>query len=48
MLRAFQIGFQLPDLECVTVGEIGDLLIERSNDDFEYPLKATKDDFQRF
>lgn len=48
MLRALEIGLKLSELEEITVGELIDMLIEHSNDQYEYPIKATQDDFARF
>jgi hypothetical protein len=36
-----QLGFSLTDLDLLTVGELLDVLIERGNDDYKYPLKGT-------
>ena len=48
ILRALQIGLTLDDLESVTIGDLYDILTESSNDDYDYPIKATKSDFERF
>ena len=48
MLRAVQIGLRLNDLEQITMGELVDMLIENENDGYEYPIKATQDDFRSF
>ncbi len=48
MLRAFQIGLKLSDLEDITIGELVDILIEHANDEYEYPIKATQDDYRSF
>jgi len=48
MLRALQVGLRLTDLENITVGDLMDLLIESSNDSYDYPQVATKEDFARF
>jgi len=48
MLRAIQIGLRLSDLDQITLGELLDILIENENDSYEYPIKATADDFRSF
>ena len=48
MLRAVQLGLRLCDLEELTVGDLVDMLIENENDNYEYPIKATQDDFRSF
>lgn len=48
MLRALEIGLKLSELEEITVGELLDILIEHGNDQYEYPIKATQEDFERF
>lgn len=47
LLRAFELGIRLDDLEQMSMGEIADLLIEKANDSFEYPYKATQADINR-
>lgn len=48
LLRCSQIGLHYEDLEHLTVGMVIDIMIERSNDNIEYPVKATAEDFRRF
>lgn len=48
MLRALQLGLSLSDLDQITIGDLVDMLIEYANDDYEYPIKATQDDFRSF
>lgn len=48
ILRALQVGLTLDDLNELTVGDVMDILVERLNDEVEYPRKATKADFERF
>ena len=48
MLRAVQIGLRLSELEDITLGELIDMLIENGNDSYEYPIKATQEDFRSF
>lgn len=48
LLRCTQFGLHYEDMEHLTVGMITDMMIERSNDDLEYPIKANQDDFAKF
>lgn len=48
LLRCTQLGLHYEDMEHLTVGMITDMMIERNNDDIEYPVKATAADFRRF
>lgn len=48
LLRCTQLGLHYEDLEHMTVGMITDMMIERSNDEIEYPVMATAEDFQQF
>lgn len=48
LLRALQLGLRLPDLEELTVGMVIDLITESANDGYEYDIKATQDDFDKF
>ena len=48
ILRALQIGLKLSDLEQITLGDLVDILIENENDSYEYPIKATQEDFRSF
>lgn len=48
LLRCTQLGLHYEDMEHLTVGMITDIMVERSNDDLEWPEKASADDFARF
>lgn len=48
LLRCTQLGLHYQDMEELTIGMITDMLIESSNDNHEYPMKATQKDFDRF
>lgn len=48
MLRCKQLGLSDAELEGMTIGMVYDLLIEKANDEHEYPLQATQDDIYRF
>lgn len=48
LLRCVQLGLSLSDLELLTVGMVFDLLAESANDQEEWPVLATQEDFDRF
>ncbi len=48
MLRCKELGLSLDELELIEYGMVQDMLIEKSNDQYEYPYKATQKDFDRF
>lgn len=48
MLRCFQIGLRMADLEELNYGDVLDMMIEHGNDDCEYQALATQADFDRF
>ena len=48
MLRAAQIGISFRDLALIDVGMVFDMMTEAKNDMFDYPVKATQEDFDRF
>lgn len=48
MLRAFQLGLRIEDLENLEVGMIQDMIIESSNDHCEYDYVASQKDFDNF
>lgn len=48
MLRCFQIGLHISDLEALSIGTVYDLFTECENDSFDYKELATQDDFDRF
>jgi hypothetical protein len=47
-LRALQLGLRLSELEDIEVGELIDILTESGNDSYEYPRKATQEDFDKY
>lgn len=47
LLRALQIGLSIEALEHLSVGMVVDMIIEHSNDSYEYPYKATQADIDR-
>lgn len=48
MLRCFQVGLSLSDLECIDYGFVMDIVIESGNDGCEYKQVATQEDFDAF
>lgn len=48
MNRALSLGLTLADLESVEVGLVTDMIIETENDSYEWPYKATQEDFDKF
>ena len=47
LLRCVQMGIALRDLDLLTVGMVNDMAIERENDDYKWPLKATQADIMK-
>ena len=48
LLRCFQIGLRMSDLDDLEYGEIVSMFIESENDTCEYQPLATQDDMDRF
>ena len=48
LLRCLQLGIRIPDLEHVTMGMVFDLIAESANDQENYPVLATQEDFDKF
>lgn len=48
MLRCFQAGLHMSDLEQLNYGDVLDMFIEMANDGVEYKALATQEDFDRF
>ena len=48
LLRCVQIGLSLSDLDLLTIGMVNELFIEKDNDDFDYPIKATQEYMDRW
>ena len=42
LLRCVQIGLSLTELDLLTIGMANDIFIEKDNDDYNYPYKATQ------
>ena len=48
LLRCFQIGLHMTDLEALNYGDVLDMMIEAANDNTEYKQLATQADFDKF
>lgn len=48
LLRAFQMGLKMDDLDGLEYGIVMDMMTESSNDDYQYKQVATQEDFDRF
>lgn len=48
MLRCKELGLSVEDLECIDYGLVEDMMIEKSNDEYDYPYKASQEDFNKF
>lgn len=48
MLRCKELGLTLDELEMIDFGLVQDMFTEKDNDNFNYPYKASQEDFDRF
>lgn len=48
MLRCFQMGITVADLEVLSIGMVFDMFTESDNDSFDYKPVANQDDFDKF
>lgn len=48
MLRCKQLGLSVAELEEIDFGLVIDMLTEQTNDEYNYPYKATQKDFDKF
>lgn len=48
MLRCFQCGITITDLEQLSIGMVYDIFTENQNDNYEYKQVATQSDFDKF
>lgn len=48
MLRAVGLGLSIGDLDLLDMGIIEDMLTESANDNYDYPYKASQEDFDNF
>ena len=47
-LWCLQIGLSIADCDDVTIGLVNDMYAEKMNDEYDWPIKAQQDDFDRF
>lgn len=48
LLRAFQMGMSLKDIDSMSVGMVLDIMTEGANDSYEYTPLATQEDMDLF
>ena len=48
MLRCKELGLSIDDLDNIDFGLVADMLTEKDNDNYDYPYKASQEDFDRF
>ncbi len=48
ILRCAELGLSIDDLEQMDFGMVSDMLVEKNNDEYKYPYKATQEDFDKF
>ena len=48
MLRCKELGLSIDELENIDFGLVADMLTEKDNDNYDYPYKASQEDFDRF
>lgn len=48
LLRCKELGLSLDDLEEIEYGLVEDMFTEKNNDSYDYPYKATQEDFDKF
>ena len=47
-LRCKELNLSLDDLEEIEYGLVEDMITEKNNDNYDYPYKATQEDFDKF
>ena len=48
MLRCKQLGLSIDELDILSCGMVWDMLTEKSNDSYDYPLKAGQKEYHAF
>ena len=48
MLRCKELGLSIDELENIDFGLVADMLTEKDNDNYDYPYKASQEDFDKF
>lgn len=47
ILRAKQVGFTIDEIDSLTWGQVMDVILESGNDNYKYPIKGTKSDYEK-
>ena len=48
MLRYVQLGIAIWDLDLLSIGMVNDMFVEQGNDEYQYAIKGTQEDMDRF
>ena len=48
MLRCTELGLSGEALDDVDIGMVYDMMIEKANDQYQYPYKATQEDIDKY
>lgn len=48
LLRCKQLGLSFEELDCLSCGMVWDLLTEKNNDNYDYPIIAGQKEFNEF
>ena len=48
MLRCKELGLSIDELDNIDFGLVADMLTEKDNDNYNYPYKASQEDFDKF
>ncbi|KIR03809.1 hypothetical protein P261_02624 [Lachnospiraceae bacterium TWA4] len=48
LLRCVQLGISIRDLDLLSIGMVNDMYVESSNDEYDYDVVATQEDFDNF
>ena len=48
LLRCVQMGLSIADLDLLEIGMVFDMFTESTDDDINWPYKATQADFDKF
>ena len=48
MLRCKELGLSIHELDELDYGLVNDMIIEKNNDEHDYPVKASQVDFNKF
>lgn len=48
LLRCFELGLSMSDLDEISVGTVNDMFVEKSNDSYEWKELASQEDMDKF